>query len=70
MENSFCVEKINEIERNINSSIDLLNIVKAYCDFNYEKSSELVAVSTAIDILLAKQLQVASDFDKFVFVEN
>ena len=66
MKNEICAEKLNEFEREINTSIDLLNVAKGYCDLNYDKSSELVAISTVIEILLNKQLKLASDFDSLM----
>lgn len=66
MENEICAEKLNEFEREINTSIDLLSVAKGYCDLNYDKSSELVAISTVIEILLNKQLKLASDFDSLI----
>lgn len=66
MENEICAEKLNEFEREINTIIDLLSVAKGYCDLNYDKSSELVAISTVIEILLNKQLKLASDFDSLI----
>ena len=66
MKNEICAEKLNEFERDINESIDLLSVAKGYCDLNYDKSSELVAISTVIEILLNKQLKLASDFDSLM----
>lgn len=66
MKNEVCAEKLNEFEREINTSIDLLSVAKGYCDLNYDKSSELVAISTVIEILLSKQLKLASDFDSLI----
>ena len=66
MKNEICAEKLNEFEREINTSIDLLSVAKGYCDLNYDKSSELVAISTVIEILLNKQLKLASDFDSLM----
>ena len=66
MKNEICAEKLNEFERDINASIDLLSVAKGYCDLNYDKSSELVAISTVIEILLNKQLKLASDFDSLM----
>ena len=66
MKNEVCAEKLNEFEREINTSIDLLCVIKGYCDLNYDKSSELIAISTVIEILLDKQLKLASDFDSLM----
>ena len=66
MKNEICAEKLNEFERDINAIIDLLSVAKGYCDLNYDKSSELVAISTVIEILLSKQLKLASDFDSLM----
>lgn len=65
MKKDYCVEKLNEFERKINFNIDLLNVLKGYCDLNYEKSAELVAISTVLELLLDKQMELASEFDYF-----
>lgn len=60
------IEKINSIERNINLNIDLLDVAKDFCEFNFDKAAEISALFTMLEIMLKKQKELATEFDMFL----
>jgi hypothetical protein len=57
------MEKIIEIERQLNVNIDLLEIAKAYCEFNNDKSDEISALIPILEIILDNQKNVRRSLD-------
>ena len=57
------MEKIVELERQLNVNTDLLEIAKAYCEFNFDKSSELTALLSILEIILANQKKATDVLD-------
>lgn len=57
------MEKIVELERQLNVNIDLLEIAKAYCEFNNDKSDEISALIPILEIILDNQKNVRRSLD-------
>lgn len=57
---------INDLEEQTFLSINLLEVAKTYCDFNYDKSDEITALGSIINIVLKNQKDVARKIDKFL----
>ena len=51
------------MEEKINLSIDLLEIAKTYCDFNYDKSIEVPTLGSLLEIVLELQKELAKEYD-------
>ena len=56
-------EKISQLEEKVLRSIDLLEIAKDYCSTNFDKSKEISAVGTIVDVILDTQLKLAEELD-------
>ena len=56
-------EKISHIEKQIITNIDLLEIAKGYCEYNFDKSSEISALGAILSIILEEQKELAQCFD-------
>ena len=56
-------EKISHIEKQITTNIDLLEIAKGYCEYNFDKSSEISALGAILSIILEEQKELAQCFD-------
>lgn len=56
-------EKISQLEEKVLRSIDLLEIAKDYCSANFDKSKEISAVGTIVDVILDTQLKLAEELD-------
>ena len=52
------------MEEKINLTIDLLEIIKAYCDFNYDKTMEIPTIGSVVEIALKTQKELAREFDR------
>ena len=52
------------MEEKINLCIDLLEVAKTYCEFNYDKSSELSSVGSLISIILDLEKELANEYDE------
>ena len=52
------------MEEKIHLTIDLLEIIKAYCDFNYDKTKEIPTIGSVIEIALKTQKELAREIDK------
>ena len=63
MEMELSLKKICEIEEQVISKIDLLEIAKSYCDYHFEKGYELSALGTIISIILKEQKAIADSID-------
>ena len=51
------------MEEKINLCIDLLEIAKAYCDFNFDKSSEILTVRSLLNVILETEKEIAKEYD-------
>lgn len=58
------MEKIMDIEQQINVNMDLLKIAKDYCEFNVDNSRKICSLMSLIEIILQNQKSIVSDFDK------
>lgn len=56
-------EIISQLEEKVLRSIDLLEIAKDYCSANFDKSKEISAVGTIVDVILDTQLKLAEELD-------
>ena len=63
MEMEDLIEKISHIEEQITLNIDLLEIARDYCEYNYDKASEISTLGTIINIILTGQQSLARSFD-------
>lgn len=64
MENT--LEKITELEEKITTSINLLEIVKGYCEHNFDKGESVCAIISLLDVVLNDQKNLAQHFDELV----
>lgn len=61
MENT--LKNIIELEENVMQSIDLLEVAKGYCEYNFERCSEVSKIGTIINFVLDKQKDLANKLD-------
>ena len=47
----------------------MLEILKVYCDFNYDKNVEIPTIGTVVEIALENQKELAKEFDRS-FIET
>lgn len=66
MENLSTLEKITELEQKITSNVDLLEVAKVYCDFNYDKSDEVSTIGAVLEIALENQKEIAKNLDSII----
>ena len=57
------MEKIVELERQLNVNTDLLEIAKAYCEFNNDKSDEISTLIPILEIILDNQKNLRRSLD-------
>ena len=57
------MEKVVELERQLNVNIDLLEIAKAYCEFNNDKSDEISTLIPILEIILDNQKNLRRSLD-------
>ena len=57
------MEELAYLEEQLNINVDLLEIAKDYCEFNYDKSSSLSRLLVLLDIILANQKIIAAKLD-------
>lgn len=57
------------MEEKINLCINLLEIAKTYCDFNYDKTAEVPIIGSLLEIILNIQKELADDYDKSLMVK-
>ena len=57
------MEKIISIEEKVVNNINLLEIAKSYCEFNYEKADEIITLSFLLNTILNNQKEI---FEKLV----
>lgn len=63
MERTKQLDIFNNIERKVNFNIHLLKVAKDFCEFNFDKANEISTLFTILEIALAKQKEIASNFD-------
>lgn len=56
--------EISKIEEELRESIDLTEIAKTYCEFNYDKSVEISILGTILQIILDKQQILRDKIDE------
>ena len=56
-------KKISHIEEQITLNIDLLEIAKSYCDYNFDKGTEICSVGALIGVILKEQREIADCLD-------
>ena len=66
MENMKYIKEITDLEQKLNTGLDLLEVAKIYCEFNYDKSDELSAVSSVLDIVIQIQKSAAVTLDNLL----
>lgn len=60
------LNNITFLEEKVTLSLDLLEIAKGYCEYNYDKGPEVVAVGSIMDVIAKVQKDIADDIDKLV----
>ena len=60
------LEKLSTIEEKIVLSIDLLEIAKNYCEFNFDKGKEISAIGTILEVVLNTQRNLADEIDDII----
>jgi len=65
MERFINFENIIDIETKLAENINLLEVAKGFCEFNYDKSEEVVALSSLLEIVLKNQRYIAEKVDSF-----
>ena len=61
MENT--LKNITALEEKITMSINLLEIAKGYCEYNFDKGEEVIALHSIIDIVLEIQQKLANELE-------
>ena len=49
------MDKLIELEEKLTTNIDLLEISRSYCEFNYDKSNELLVLYSMLDVIIHNQ---------------
>ena len=62
MENT--LNKYAKMEEKITLTLDLLEIARCYCEYNFDKGQEVVALHSIIEVLLEAQRDIAEELDK------
>ena len=52
------------IEEKITLSLDLLEVAKGYCEKNFDKGQEVVALGSVLDVLVDVQKDIAGYLDE------
>ena len=60
------MEKIIDIEEQMNINVDLLQIARDYCEYNIENSKIASPLLSLIEILLHNQKNIVADIDEVV----
>lgn len=60
------LNKVTSMEEKITLSINLLEIAKAYCEFNREKSDEISSLFSILEIILVEQKKLISDVENLL----
>lgn len=57
------MEKIIELEHQLNINMDLIKIAKTYCEFNFDKSDELCTLISILEVISDNQQKVTKALD-------
>ena len=60
------LKSITSIEEKITFSINLLEIAKNYCEYNFDKGQEVAAIGTLLTVILEAQKHVADSIDDLI----
>lgn len=60
------MEKIIDIEEQMNINVDLLQIARDYCEYNIENSHATTSLMSLLEIMLQKQRNIVADFDELM----
>lgn len=60
------LEKLNTMEEKIIRTLDLMEIAKSYCEHNFDKGEEIVALSSLITVLIERQKELVDYIDDMV----
>lgn len=60
------MEKIIDIEEQMNINVDLLQIARDYCEYNIENSNVTNSLMTLLDVMLQNQKNIVAHFDKLM----
>ena len=60
------MEKIVDIEEQMNINVDLLQIARDYCEYNIENSQATSSLMSLLEIMLQKQRNIVADFDELM----
>ena len=58
MEKLNTIDNIIELESKVVESINLLEVAKGFCEFNYDKSADILALNSVIKIVLDNQNEI------------
>ena len=59
-------EEVAQIEERIILNIELLEIAKSYCEYNFDKASEVSTLGAILDVILREQKALADSFDGYL----
>ena len=62
MENA--LNKYTKLEEKITLCLDLLEVARGYCEYNFDKGQEVVALHSVIELILETHRDIAEEFDK------
>lgn len=51
---------MEKIEETVLSNLDLLEVAKAYCEFNCDKSNAMVVLLSLLDVIITKQRETVT----------
>lgn len=60
------LETLTSVEEKITLSIDLLEIAKNYCEYNFDKGQEVSAIGGLLKVVLEEQKQLADCIDDLI----
>ena len=63
MEMEDLIVKISHIEEQITLNINLLEIARGYCEYNFDKACEISTLGSLIEIILDNQQNLAKNVD-------
>lgn len=58
------LNKFSKIEEKITLSMDLLEVAKGYCEYNFDKGQEVVALNSILEIILKNQKELSDQLDE------
>ena len=64
MENT--LNNLVQLEEKITLSLDLLEVAKGYCEYNFDKGQEVVAICSILEVVLEAQRELADKLDELV----